>query len=103
MTNPTDWEPSEEMMHVVANLLQDWYSEKPTGDYPAHEADIILIAVRPLIIAEAHPQIEAAERERVLEEAAKWLDLAAQTSHNLDKCKAFEDGAQYIRALKPKP
>ena len=59
------WEPSEEMKRAAHDAMWKvgglWYMENT------------IKAVRPLIIAEARPQIEAAERERMKAEMGRLL------------------------------
>ena len=90
MTDTTDWEPSEEI-RKRAELI--YFHASQTASYVTKNNDEIftramdaaLIAVRPLLIDEARPQIEAAERERI----AKLF--YAQNDYGT---------ANYIRALK---
>ena len=80
MTNTTDWKPSKKMVEVAYHYLPDMLED---AGYK------ILIAVRPLIIAEARPEIEAAERERI--------------AKHFDNPGAYQEVARIIRALKDKP
>lgn len=57
-----DWKPSEAMVEAIVPLLSDYHSK--TTYRLSDEAVSILLVARDLIIAEARPQIEAAERER---------------------------------------
>lgn len=68
-----NWEPSEEMLRIAGLRMSHAESLRPFSHYQL--AELALKAVRDLIIAEARPQIEAAERERVLEEAARIAEL----------------------------
>jgi len=68
MTDTPDWEPSEAM--IEATWIRGYL------DMRTHPGTVeIIIAVRPLIIAEAKPQIEAAERERIAKQFEDWSKL----------------------------
>ena len=71
-----EWKPSEEMVNLAGCRMSEAESEYPRSHYGL--AQIALIAARPLmreeILAEERPKIEAAERERVLEEAALFVE-----------------------------
>ena len=62
MTDTPDWKPSEAMVETIVPLLSGYHRQ--TAYRPVDEAVSILLLVRPLIIAEEQPKIEAAERER---------------------------------------
>lgn len=96
MTTEHDWKPSEAMVEAIVPLLSDYHSK--TTYRLAGEAVSILLVARDLIIAEEKPKIEAAERERVLEEAAQ----SVMTRYNRLGLEA-SGIAFMLRSLKDKP
>lgn len=95
MTDTPDWKPSEEM-ETAARYA--WFP--PNRGQPAIRnvdriVEAALVAVRPIILAEERPKIEAAERERVLQliaERVEYLMRSAEPNKNnkqlFDKFKA---------------
>ena len=87
VTTDIDWEPSEEMLDM--GILAIAHNSEEEDDIKLKAA---LIVARPLIIAEEKPKIEAAERERVLEEVALGFEISG-----------WHETASRLRALKDKP
>ena len=74
MTTDADWEPSNEVLEIA---LRAWRDDNlsPHDSYMAAAIKAVRPLMRDEIIAEARPEIEAEERERICKQLAiyfKW-------------------------------
>lgn len=88
-----EWKPNAEM-RAAMNDAEFCNMSSLGGSEEWRVKDAMICAVRPLLIAEAAPQIEAEERERALEEVAGKLYI------EFDESGFAPQIAEFVRALK---